>query len=201
MSQPGLAGTQVVSLAPATACPRSVAEAAGLDPAATRGTLDLDLRSGSLDAVRGNGIAVSDTLADDGGVKLGPVLQARMADATPARLRVVAIYHRANGIGDIVLPRERALAHAVAALDSSDRSERRSHRAALTTMSTRATLSWSKAARTGGDRRPSSRRSAELPAACREAEQPSPGERQKRSNASSIVSPSAAPPRCSNTLA
>jgi putative ABC transport system permease protein len=68
--------------------------------------------------VRGNGIAVSDALADDGGVKLGAVLQARMADATPARLRVVAIYHRANGIGDIVLPRERALAHAVAPLDS-----------------------------------------------------------------------------------
>jgi putative ABC transport system permease protein len=93
-------------------------DAAGLDPAATRGTLDLDVRAGSLDAVRGNGIAVSDTLAGDGGVSLGRVLHARLADATPARLRVVAIYHRANGIGDIVLAREPALAHAAAALDS-----------------------------------------------------------------------------------
>jgi putative ABC transport system permease protein len=93
-------------------------KAAGLDPAATRGTLDLDVRAGSLDAVRGNRVAISDTLADDGGVRLGRVLHARMADATPTRLRVVAIYRRANGIGDIVLPHELALAHADAALDS-----------------------------------------------------------------------------------
>jgi putative ABC transport system permease protein len=93
-------------------------EAAGLDAAATRGTLDLDVRAGALAAVRGDGVAVSETLADDGGVGLGRVLNARMADATPARLRIVAIYRRANGIGDLVLPRDLALAHAGAALDS-----------------------------------------------------------------------------------
>jgi putative ABC transport system permease protein len=93
-------------------------DAAGVDPASARAALDLDVRSGSLEAVRGNGIAVSDTLADTGGVRLGSVLQARMADATPARLRVIAVYHSANGIGDIVLPHELALAHAGVALDS-----------------------------------------------------------------------------------
>jgi putative ABC transport system permease protein len=92
--------------------------AAGLDPAAARGTLDLGVRAGSLDAVRGDGIAVSDTLAEAGGVRVGSVLHARLADATPAALRVVAIYRRANGLGDIVLPHELALAHAAAALDS-----------------------------------------------------------------------------------
>jgi putative ABC transport system permease protein len=51
-------------------------------------------------------------------VTLGRVLRARMADATSATLRVVAIYRRANGIGDLVLPRATALAHAVAPLDS-----------------------------------------------------------------------------------
>jgi putative ABC transport system permease protein len=93
-------------------------QAAGLDPAATHGTLDLDVRAGSLDAVRGDGIAVSDALAGHGGVRIGGILQARLADATPARLRVVAIYRRANGIGDVVLPRSLALSHAAAALDS-----------------------------------------------------------------------------------
>jgi putative ABC transport system permease protein len=93
-------------------------DAAGLDPAAARGTLDLDVRAGSLDAVRGTGIAVSETLAGDG-AHLGRVLRARLADATPARLRVVAVYRRANGIGDVVLPRELALAHATAAVDDS----------------------------------------------------------------------------------
>jgi putative ABC transport system permease protein len=93
-------------------------DAAGLDPAAARRTLDLDVRVGSLDGVRGRGIAVSETLAGDGALRVGSALRARMADATPARLTVVAIYRRANGMGDIVLPRELALAHATAALDS-----------------------------------------------------------------------------------
>jgi putative ABC transport system permease protein len=93
-------------------------DAAGLDPSAARGMLDLDVRAGSLEAVRGVSVAVSDALAHDGHVRLGDVLRARLADATPARLRVVAIYHRANGLGDIVLPHELALTHATSALDS-----------------------------------------------------------------------------------
>lgn len=92
-------------------------DAAGLDPTQTRGTLDLDVRAGSLQAVRGQGIAVSGTIADLG-VRVGSVLNARLADATPAQLRVVAIYRRSNGIGDVVLPRDLALAHASAPLDT-----------------------------------------------------------------------------------
>jgi putative ABC transport system permease protein len=91
--------------------------AAGLDPSAARGTLDLHVRAGSLDAVRGNDIAVSETLAHDG-ARLGTTLHARLADGTPARLRVVAVYDSANGFGDVVLPQALALAHATAPLDS-----------------------------------------------------------------------------------
>jgi putative ABC transport system permease protein len=91
--------------------------AAGLDPSATRGTLNLDVRAGSLYGVRGNGIAVSETLAHDG-ARLGRTLYARLADGTPARLRVVAVYDSANGFGDVVLPQALALAHATAPLDS-----------------------------------------------------------------------------------
>jgi putative ABC transport system permease protein len=92
-------------------------DAAGLDPAATRGTLNLDVRAGSLDAVRGNGIAVSETLAK-AGARLGRTVHARLADGTLALLRVVAVYDSANGFGDIVLPHAMALAHATAPLDS-----------------------------------------------------------------------------------
>ncbi len=92
-------------------------DAAGLDPAATQGTLDLNVRAGSLDAVRGNGIAVSETLAR-AGARLARVVHARLADGAPALLRVVAVYDRANGLGDVVLPHALALAHAVAPLDS-----------------------------------------------------------------------------------
>src|SRR5262249_29292475 len=84
--------------------------AAGLEPAATRGTLDLGVRAGSLAAVRGNAIAVSETLAR-AGARLGRVVHARLADGTPALLRVVAVYDRANGLGDIVLSHALALAH------------------------------------------------------------------------------------------
>ncbi|HEY4277963.1 MAG TPA: FtsX-like permease family protein [Conexibacter sp.] len=93
-------------------------DAAGLEPPTTPSPLDLDVSAGSLENLRGDGIAVSEALAKHDGVEVGRVLNARLADATPARLRVVAIYKRANGLGDVVLPRSLALAHATASLDS-----------------------------------------------------------------------------------
>ena len=92
--------------------------AAGLDPAAARGALDLGVVAGSLADVRGDGIAISDTVAEDGGVGVGQVLRAQLADATHARLRVVAVYDRPNGLGDVVLPRALALRHATVPLDA-----------------------------------------------------------------------------------
>jgi putative ABC transport system permease protein len=92
--------------------------AAGLDPAAARGALDLGVVAGSLDDVRGDAIAISDTVADDGGVSVGQVLRAQLADATHAKLRVAAIYERPNGIGDVILSRELALRHATVPLDA-----------------------------------------------------------------------------------
>ena len=117
-SATGVVSTQVFLLDRGLTAGGSAWNAAGLDTASVRDTLSLDVRSGSLADVRGSGIAVSDTVARGGGVKVGRLLHARLADATPALLRVVAIYRRANGLGDIVLPRELALAHATAALDS-----------------------------------------------------------------------------------
>jgi len=92
--------------------------AAGLDPSSARRTLALDVESGSLNAVRGHAVAVSDTLARAGGLRVGSVLHTRLADAAPAQLQVVAIYRRSIGLGDVVMPHDLALAHAAAALDS-----------------------------------------------------------------------------------
>ncbi|MBV9001971.1 MAG: FtsX-like permease family protein [Solirubrobacterales bacterium] len=114
----GVLSTEVYLLDHALANNSSSWNAAGLDPSSARGTLDLDVQTGSLDAVRGNGVAVSETLARTGGVRVGRVLHARLADATPAELRVVAVYRRSNGLGDIVLPHHLALEHAAAPLDS-----------------------------------------------------------------------------------
>jgi putative ABC transport system permease protein len=104
-------------------------DAAGLEPTTSTHALDLGVTAGSLarlsDGPRSRGadaaiadVAVSDTLARHDDVRVGRVLDARLADATPARLRVVAIYRRSNGLGDVVLPRQLALAHATAPLDS-----------------------------------------------------------------------------------
>lgn len=92
--------------------------AAGLDPSSARKTLALDVESGTLSAVRGFDVAVSDTLARAGGLRVGSVLHTRLADAVPAQLQVVAIYRRSNGLGDVVMPHDLALAHAPAVLDS-----------------------------------------------------------------------------------
>ena len=92
-------------------------DAAGLDPAATRTSLDLGAAEGSLAQITGDRVAVSETVARHG-VHPGSLLHARLADGTPALLRVVAVYRRANGLGDVVLPRALALEHAQAALDS-----------------------------------------------------------------------------------
>jgi putative ABC transport system permease protein len=91
--------------------------AAGLDPTTTPTTLDLGIERGSLAALADDRVAVSDEIARHG-VRPGSLLHARWADGTPALLRVVAVYRRANGLGDVVLPRALALRHARAALDS-----------------------------------------------------------------------------------
>jgi putative ABC transport system permease protein len=93
-------------------------DAVGVDPAGMSETLHLEVRSGSLADVRADGIAVSETVARAGRLSLGSVLQARLADATKARLRVVAIYDDSIGFGDVLLPHALALSHAVAPLDS-----------------------------------------------------------------------------------
>ena len=92
-------------------------DAAGLDPAGTRTSLELGVDEGSLAELTGDRVAVSETIARHG-VGPGSVLHARLADATPALLRVVAVYRHANGLGDVVLPRALALHHAQAPLDS-----------------------------------------------------------------------------------
>jgi hypothetical protein len=48
----------------------------------------------------------------DGASWLGVLLHARLADTTPAELRVGAIYGRALGLGDILLPAPLAERHA-----------------------------------------------------------------------------------------
>jgi putative ABC transport system permease protein len=112
----GLLPTTAFLLDPGLDNSGSAWNAAGLDPAP--GTLDLGVQSGSLTSLAGDTIAVSSTLAGDAHLRVGAILHARLADLTPALLRVGAIYQRSAGLADILLPMPLAEAHAAVVLDS-----------------------------------------------------------------------------------
>src|SRR3954469_15815994 len=92
--------------------------AAGVSSLTTAATLDPEVVRGSLADVRGNAIAVSRVFADGGDLKLGDAVAVRMADTAPATLRVVAIYDRAAGLGDVLLDHAVAARHAAVRADS-----------------------------------------------------------------------------------
>jgi putative ABC transport system permease protein len=62
-------------------------------------------------------VAVADVVGREGHVDVGDVLHARVADARPESLRVVAVYERAAGLGHVVLDGPTARAHAGSVAD------------------------------------------------------------------------------------
>ena len=86
--------------------------AAGL-AAAGAPALDLGVVAGDLRDVRGDGIGVSRVVAHDGGLEVGDAVSVRLADTARRTLRVVAVYDRAAGLGDVVLDATVARRHTV----------------------------------------------------------------------------------------
>ncbi|MFF1647769.1 ABC transporter permease [Streptomyces sp. NPDC058240] len=80
------------------------------------GTLDPRVTAGDPADLTGRGtVAVGEDRAADLGVGIGDPVELRLGDGTEVRLRVVALYERALGLGEFMLPRE-ALAGHVSAL-------------------------------------------------------------------------------------
>jgi putative ABC transport system permease protein len=92
--------------------------AAGLSEVRTTRTLDPAVVRGSLADVHGDGVAVSRVFAADGALRVGDRVPVRMADTAPATLRVVAIYDRAAGLGDVILDPAVARRHAAVSSDT-----------------------------------------------------------------------------------
>jgi putative ABC transport system permease protein len=80
--------------------------ARAIDPAGADATMDLKLDQGSLSELRGDTVAVSALRASSQGWKLGEQVDIWFGDGTPKKLRIVAIYERGLGFGDVVLSRE-----------------------------------------------------------------------------------------------
>jgi putative ABC transport system permease protein len=76
-------------------------------------TLDAGVRSGSMNDLRGDAVAVN---ANDG-IPVGATLRLWLGDGTPVSLRVVATYSRGLGLGDLIMPRDVVAAHVDDPLD------------------------------------------------------------------------------------
>ena len=66
--------------------------------------LDLQVESGSLDALGAGDVALSDTAADSLGAHARGTVQLWLGDGTKVHRRVAAVYRRPLGFGDVVLP-------------------------------------------------------------------------------------------------
>ncbi|GAA3346150.1 ABC transporter permease [Amorphoplanes nipponensis] len=91
--------------------------AQGIDPVGADQTLDLGVRAGSLADLRVSTVAVSTTQADAAGWKLGDDARLWLGDGTPVTLRIVALYDRGWGFGDVTLDTETLVGHTATGLD------------------------------------------------------------------------------------
>jgi putative ABC transport system permease protein len=82
-----------------------------VDPQDAGRVLDLDVRRGSLASLRDGTIAVSETQAKIAHAAVGDRVTVTMGDGARERVQIVALYRRALGFGDVVLPTSLAAQH------------------------------------------------------------------------------------------
>lgn len=92
--------------------------AQGIDPRGARQTMDLGLRSGDIEDLSGEDtVAVSTSLADSCDWRVGDRARVWLGDGTPVTLRIVAVYDRGFGFGDVTLNKATLTGHTVTGLD------------------------------------------------------------------------------------
>ncbi|GAB3148101.1 ABC transporter permease [Micromonospora sonneratiae] len=80
-------------------------------------TMDLAVLEGDVADLRGDTVALSRIAAGTVGAALGDTVDLRLGDGTPIRPRVVALYERGLGLGDVTLPHDLVLEHTTDRLD------------------------------------------------------------------------------------
>lgn len=91
--------------------------AQGVTPQGLNNTINLDVRSGSMDQLHGDTVALSQVGSELFNAKLGQKVKLYLSDGSPVTPTVVAIYGKGLGFGDIALPRDLLLAHSLNGLD------------------------------------------------------------------------------------
>ncbi|TNH29684.1 FtsX-like permease family protein [Micromonospora orduensis] len=85
--------------------------AQAVDPDGITSTMDLDVREGSLTDLRADTVALSATQASASGWRVGDTARLWLGDGTPTELRVIALYGRGLGFGDVTLAAETVAGH------------------------------------------------------------------------------------------
>ncbi|MFJ8926369.1 ABC transporter permease [Streptomyces sp. NPDC102364] len=93
--------------------------AQGVTPEGLEATMDPKAVSGSLNRLADGTVALSELAASTKGVEVGDRLALTMGDGTKVRPRVVAVYARGLGFGDVLLPHDLVAAHVDVPLASS----------------------------------------------------------------------------------
>ncbi|MBT8227373.1 MAG: FtsX-like permease family protein [Dactylosporangium sp.] len=91
--------------------------AQGVDPEGLEHTVDLGVGAGSLADLRGETVAISQMVADHLRWRVGDQVTVWLGDGTQTRLRVVALYERGMGFGDLTVPRAVLDGHTASDLD------------------------------------------------------------------------------------
>ncbi|QMU70185.1 FtsX-like permease family protein [Streptacidiphilus sp. P02-A3a] len=92
--------------------------AQGVTPDRLSDTMDLQVLNGSIADLKDGTVALSQVAARQVGAKLGGTITLRLGDSTLLTPRVVAIYERGLGFGDVTLPNDLVVAHTTSQVDS-----------------------------------------------------------------------------------
>jgi putative ABC transport system permease protein len=92
--------------------------AQGVAPDGITQTMDLGVLKGDIADLRGDAVALSRIAAGTIGVSVADPIHVHLADGAAIRARVVAIYERGLGFGDVTLPHDMVIRHAAHHLDS-----------------------------------------------------------------------------------
>jgi putative ABC transport system permease protein len=110
----------VVTYGAADSLQQATFPAQGVDGDHLGDTMNLDVQSGGFARLQGNTVALSQLAAGTFGSKVGDVLAVALGDGTVIHPRIVAIYGRGLGFGDVTLPEDVVVGHTTARVDSVD---------------------------------------------------------------------------------
>ncbi|MEV5829349.1 FtsX-like permease family protein [Spirillospora sp. NPDC052242] len=91
--------------------------AQGVDPQGAAQTMDLDVTAGSLADLRDGTVAVSSSQASTSKWEVGEDARLWLGDGTPVTLKVVAVYERGFGFGDVTLSNATLAGHTATGLN------------------------------------------------------------------------------------